>query len=371
MFRCSNKNSVVINRDNTVTDSYNSTLNIEINNGVQARDLQLLRQPVIGIKNRVEEISKRLDKEKRFQVLAWLLEVDYEQHHKFISSTRHSNTGNWLFQKRDFIEWKISASSIFWLHGIEIAEAGKTILASLALAYFYCKYGEIDRQEPQSILSTIVKQLSLMSPEGFLTEAVISLFEKQKKNGVKSRFLWLDESTGLISNLSRAFEQTIIIVDALDECNKETRFQLLDALKELRSSTEGLKIFITSRNDDDIRIELENESDVYIQPSDNSSDIKLFVVAEVEKNISKKRLLKGVVRPELKQRGETEPAIRQALKQLPKDLKATYSAIWDKIQVDTKENSRLAERILKLIICAISPLTVKEMLAALSITPME
>ncbi|KAL7269736.1 hypothetical protein RUND412_007583 [Rhizina undulata] len=170
-----------------------------------------------------------------------------------------------------------------------------------ALAYFYCKYGKIDRQEPQSILSKVAEQLSLMIPEGLLPADVISLYQEQKKDGVKTRRLCLDNSKELILQLSRTFEQTVIIIDALDECNKDTRCQLLDALKELLSSTERLKIFITSRNDDDIRIELENESDVYIQPSDNSSDIKQFVVAEVEKYISRKRLLRGEVQPELKQ----------------------------------------------------------------------
>ncbi|KAL7267661.1 hypothetical protein RUND412_009742 [Rhizina undulata] len=170
-----------------------------------------------------------------------------------------------------------------------------------AVAYFYCKYGEIDCQEPQSILSTIVKQLSLLSPEGFLPKAVISLYNDQRKDGAESRRLGLDKSTELIQQLSKAFEQTVIIVDALDECNKETRYQLLVAFKKLCSSTKSLKIFLTSRNDDDIRIELENESEVYIQPSDNSTDIELFVVAEFEEYISSKRLLSGNVRPELKE----------------------------------------------------------------------
>ncbi|KAL7270984.1 hypothetical protein RUND412_006292 [Rhizina undulata] len=334
MFGCINKGSTVINRDNTVTDSYNTvnapTINIEINNGAQARDLQLLRQPVVAIKNKLEEMSKQLNDlcsggspstnisrlitldAERVEILSWLSEVDYKEHHKFISSARQANTGNWLFEKNAFIEWDKSSSSIFWLHGI--AGAGKTMLASMvvdmfvdrmpnnhALAYFYCKYGESDREEPRSILSTIVKQISLMSPEGFLPKAVISLYKEQKKDGVKSRRLWLDQSTKLISQLSKAFERTVIIIDALDECKKETRCQLLDALKELRSSTEGVKMFITSRNDEDIRIALEDESDVYIQSSDNSNDIKLFVVAEVEKHISKKRLLGGRVRDELKQ----------------------------------------------------------------------
>ncbi|KAL7273230.1 hypothetical protein RUND412_003934, partial [Rhizina undulata] len=344
--------------------------------------------------------------DERYEILTWLSKVDYEQHHKFISSARQDNTGNWLFEKPDFIAWRKSTSSIFWLHGI--AGAGKTMLASMvidtlksqkqtnqALAYFYCKYGEIDRQEPQAILSTVVKQLSLTSPEGFLPEAVISLYDEQN-NGVKSRRLGLDKSKELILHLSRAFDETIIIVDALDECNKDTRYQLLAALKELRSSSEGVKFFITSRNDDDILIQLQNESEVYIQPSDNSSDIELFAVAEVEKYISMGRLLRGEVRPELKHiiidtlisgadrmflwiqlqikhicQEKTESAIRNALTRLPKDLKATYSAIWNKILANTEDTCLLAQRTLKWILSAKSPLTVEEMINAVSITPMK
>ncbi|KAL7276073.1 hypothetical protein RUND412_000957 [Rhizina undulata] len=384
MFACTNKNSVVINRDNTVTDSYNSSsaVNIEINNGVQARD------------------------DERFKILAWLSKVNYQEHHKFIVGVRQANTGNWLFKKKDFIEWEKSASSIFWLHGI--AGAGKTVLAStvidmftkrmptnLGLAYFYCKYGEKERQEPESILSTAVKQLSLLSPKGFLPEPVISLYRKQKNDGVERR-LWLDESTELILQLSKAFGQTVIIVDALDECDKETRCQFLDALKELQSSSKSLKIFITSRNDDDIRIELENESDIYIQLSDNSSDIELFVDTEVGKYISRKRLLGGIVPPELKQtiidtlrneadgmflwvrlqiehicREKSKKAILKALKRLPKDLTATYLVIWKKIHADTEANCLLAQRTLQWILCAKSPLTEKQILDAVSITPMQ
>ncbi|KAL7265790.1 hypothetical protein RUND412_011683, partial [Rhizina undulata] len=242
---------------------------------------------------------------KRFEILKWLSTVDYKQHHDYIPSARQANTGNWLFRKQHFLQWNNASSSIFWLHGIGADFPSSSVIdmprpTNHAVAYFYCKYGEIDRQEPQSILSTIVKQLSLLSPDGFLPKAVISHYEEQKKDGVDSRRLGLDKSVELIQRLSKAFEQTVIIIDALDECNKEKRYNLLVALKKLRSSTKGLKIFLASRNDDDIRIELENEAEVCIQPSDNSDDIELFVVAEVEKYISTKRLLGGEVRPELK-----------------------------------------------------------------------
>ncbi|KAL7266091.1 hypothetical protein RUND412_011377, partial [Rhizina undulata] len=377
-------NSKVVNSGNTTTDSYNVNIqntsgDVTVNTGLQGEE------------------------NKRFEILNWLSKVDYKEHHNFIRSTRQPNTRNWLFEKHDFIQWNESSSStIFWLHGI--AGAGKTMLASsvidmswptnYAVAYFYCKYGEVDRQEPTSILSTIVKQLSLLSPEGFLPKAVISFYEEQRKDGIEFRPLGLDKSSELIQQLSKAFDQTVIIVDALDECNKETRFSLLVALKKLRSSTEGLKIFLTSRNDDDIRLELETESEVFIQSSDNSGDIELFVETEVEKYISTKRLLSGEVRPELKQtikdtlvqgadgmflwvrlqiehirKEKSETAVRNALQRLPKGLEATYSVLWAKIQEDTEDNRCLAERTLKWIICAKRPLRLREIIEAASITP--
>ncbi|KAL7269560.1 hypothetical protein RUND412_007772 [Rhizina undulata] len=256
MFSSSVTNSQVNYNNNNVVNSGNTNVNIQtasgnviVNTGLQGQD------------------------NKRFEILKWLSQVDSKQHHDYIASVRQVNTGHWLFRKHHFLQWNKASSSIFWLYGIE----------------------------PPSILSTIVKHLSLLSPEGYLPKAMISLYNEQRKDGVESRRLGLDKSTELIRQLSKAFEQTVIIVDALDECNKETRYQLLVALKKLRPSTEGLKIFLTSRNDDDIRIELENEAEFYIQSSDNSSDIELFVVAEVEKYILTKRLLSGEVRPELKQ----------------------------------------------------------------------
>ncbi|KAL7269673.1 hypothetical protein RUND412_007647 [Rhizina undulata] len=154
------------------------------------------------------------------------------------------------------------------------------------------------------------------------------------------------------------------------------------ALKKLRSSTEGLKIFIASRNDHDIRVQFENESEVYIQPSDNSSDIERFIVAEVENYVLTKRLQSGEVRSELKHAIKDAlikgargmflwAAIRKALGRLPKDLEATYSVIWCKIQADTTYNRGLAERTLKWIICAKRPLMMSEIVEAAVTAPMQ
>ncbi|KAL7268463.1 hypothetical protein RUND412_008913 [Rhizina undulata] len=114
MFGSRVKDSVVNVKDNHVYDSgnrnsYNTTVNASGNVDVtifneakgHKRDLQSMR----GIENNTQEMSKRLKLDERYEILTWLSEVDYEQHHKFISSARQDNTGEWLFEKPDFIAW--------------------------------------------------------------------------------------------------------------------------------------------------------------------------------------------------------------------------------------------------------------------------
>ncbi|KAL7266423.1 hypothetical protein RUND412_011032 [Rhizina undulata] len=311
----------------------------------------------------------------------------------------------------DFIEWKDSpSSSTLWLHGI--AGAGKTTLASLvidesieskndAVAYFYCKHGERDRQDPASILSTIVKQLSLMGPAEFLPQSVVSTFKAQKP---KSGTMQLSESRKLIANLAENFVQTIIVIDALDECDKESRKDLLAALDIILNSSNGvIKLFVTSRDADDIALKLENVPKIYITSSDNTADIAAFVRAEVDKRILDKSLLRGEVTSEVKEsiieklnygangifhlngnqvfvgyftnqehmRGKNSGDDRGLIAAPTGNLERHVLGNMGKMYGQIAHNRTLAEKTLKWIMCAQSPLAVAEILQALSVEPMD
>lgn len=175
-----------------------------------------------------------------------------------------------------------------------------------ALAYFYCNYKEADRRDPEYILRAIVKQLCTIEPELPLPRLVTTLYKSRESKGFQSGPLTLDESKTLILGLSAGFVQTIICIDALDECNENTREKLLHALQHilkssnLRSSTGSIKIFVTSRDDDDIVLELGGIPNVYIRSSDNTSDINYFVESEIERCIRERKILRGSVGLELK-----------------------------------------------------------------------
>lgn len=94
----------------------------------------------------------------------------------------------------------------------------------------------------------------------------------------------------------------VIVIDALDECEKSTRHLLLQVLQYILNNSVGqVKVFVTSRDDDDIVLHLDGSPNVYIKPNDNSNDINNFIETEIERCISEKKLLRGSVTPELKE----------------------------------------------------------------------
>ena len=57
--------------------------------------------------------------EERRDLLLWLSQIDYESHHEDLRTGILPDSGQWLIQSQEFVEWsQSSASSILWLHGI-------------------------------------------------------------------------------------------------------------------------------------------------------------------------------------------------------------------------------------------------------------
>lgn len=172
-----------------------------------------------------------------------------------------------------------------------------------ALAYFYCNYKEDQRRDPSSILRSIVKQLCLADlGEGF-PEPVSVIYRERKKVADLGRLLNVEESKNLLVILATGFLRTTIVIDALDECDPDTRANLFDVLEAVVSSSKGnhVKVFVTSRDDGDLRKKFEDSPNVYIQERDNSGDINHYIKTEIIACIKGKQLLRGNVGPDLEQ----------------------------------------------------------------------
>ena len=162
--------------------------------------------------------------------------------------------------------------------------------------YFYCSRSaaEPERSNCAAVLASIVRQLSYVELGLPLLKPIIEKYERECQ-GFSSNNLCLDDSRELIIELIEHYFMTTIIIDALDECDREERQSLLDALESiLQESSFGLvKIFLSSRDDRDIVYTLQDYPNLDIISEKNTDDIEAFVRAETDNLVQRRRLLRG------------------------------------------------------------------------------
>ena len=102
-----------------------------------------------------------------------------------------------------------------------------------------------------------------------------------------------NEATNIILNTIVGHSVTYIMVDALDECDRQRREFLIDCLKTiLTKSSSVVKVFVTSRdNHQDIAWSMEGFPALYIDASRNQADIDRYVQYSVTNAVAKRKLL--------------------------------------------------------------------------------
>lgn len=132
-------------------------------------------------------------------------------------------------------------------------------------------------------MQAIVKQLSVAFPAIGLPKPVVAKYDERLKFGLAAGPLAFQESNLLLISLLDIFPRTTIIIDALDESDPTERGRLLEVLTDIiHSSTSMVKIFISSRDDIDIKLKLEKVPNLYIEAQDNSEDIERFIHREMK-----------------------------------------------------------------------------------------
>lgn len=272
-----------------------------------------------------------------------------------------------------------------------VAGAGKTFLTSTVVdhcvenakddeivAFFYCKRDEPNRRNPNDILRSILRQLSTKVTSGDLGAihpALIGLPEKLAASGMA---LHLSTCQTLLAKVMTGYRRITIIVDALDECDRETRDELMNAFNEFVRDNPSLRLFVSSRNDDDIRRHFHSRPVIEIEATDNEGDIFFFVQDELSKDsrwgnldLRLQQEIKEVfhhkskamfqwaalqVRQLSRLRAWTGANIRQQLLAAPRGLKGAYDIVWNQIQDMSKTEKVIAKGALQWVLCAFEPL---------------
>jgi hypothetical protein len=228
------------------------------------------------------------------------------------------DSGQWLFKRKEFIEWQASESTVLWLHGIP--GSGKSRLVACAiehlqnqpnLAYFYCLRGESEkeRSDPDEVLRSLLRQLAFAHDSDELRDEISKRYLELEKNAKKQRHdVERFTSKEVVQFLGDVLigSTTTIIIDAFDELDIYRRGDLFDAFdeiqKRLRDDERGgtVHLLISSRDDQDIALKLSEYHNVHIGVKDNQADIRRFVEQEVKRALRVNLLLQSFVSEELR-----------------------------------------------------------------------
>jgi len=162
-------------------------------------------------------------------------------------------------------------------------------------AFFYCSRNTAEpaRSSPDAILSSIARQLSSLQPGSPLLPPMVAAYREREAEGFASGSFRINESRALILQLIEHYPLTTIVIDALDECHPDNRSDLLETLEAvLRESSSLVKIFVSSRDDQDIVLHLRNYPNLELSSDKNMDDITSFVSTETKDFIRRQKLLR-------------------------------------------------------------------------------
>ena len=158
-------------------------------------------------------------------------------------------------------------------------------------AFFYCNHNEQNRIELKSILLTLLRQLSTVAacPSSMRDDLRIACQAANKENSSLS----LDSCRDQIKKSVNLYPQTVLVLDALDECGYHTRRDLIKFFADLVSECEKtLKVFISSRPDDEFRAKLPHLVNFNLHHNDNKDDIKRFLNVKLDELESERDVFK-------------------------------------------------------------------------------
>lgn len=151
--------------------------------------------------------------------------------------------------------------------------------SKIALAFFYCRRAEAERRKPENILCSFIKQLAVINDRSL--DLLREKYLEKGGRGFLSNVLGSIEAETLLSRMIEQNSETILVLDALDECEEDSSHSLMTILSELIEKDLRVKVLISSRRDDDILAEFETKDNFNISATDNGEDIMSFVRGKI------------------------------------------------------------------------------------------
>ncbi|KAF3934023.1 hypothetical protein ABW19_dt0201138 [Dactylella cylindrospora] len=277
--------------------------------------LQELDKPISRIDKATEAIVDHLNGNQRGKILKWISSINHNLQHEFVQETITSGTCTWLHVEEKFLEWRKSSSSgLFWLKGDP--GCGKTRLTSSviqlllanrdknqsqeSIAYFYCdaKTEDKSRTDTANVLRSLLKQIAALRPGQPIQQPIKAAYDARVSSGNSGSPPSFSEAKSLVLGIAddQLYPEITIIIDAMDECDKKKRGDLLDFLVKLIQEANSLvKVFLSSRpHEQDLNLQLEDVLKHYVELDHTTPDIHRFIDMTMADYVSKKKFLPRV-----------------------------------------------------------------------------
>ena len=325
---------------------------------------------------------------------------------------RSPNTCDWILTNQLYVEWlSAQRSSILWLSGgpgkgktmmsIFITDQREEVIMKSqdALIYYFCDNKDAHRNTVAGILGGFIAQLLRQRPDLF--EHIRKRFAERKTDiftaSDKLQSLWF-----IFKDMvdSCSYNVTYCVLDGLDECDDESLRYFIRNLRDLVDKGLNkaiLKLIVVSRNNHVIKTGLAQLPQIDLDSSELKSqvesNVEAFIAHKVQQLFQQWKVLhyelleaskiqKDKVQRELLDRAEgtylwvslvyeelqktSIVDLDDTLKSLPKGLDAIYARILRHIPEKRRE---VAAQVLRKVVVAFRPLTVRELGAAVISQP--
>ncbi|KAH8812078.1 hypothetical protein F5884DRAFT_831783 [Xylogone sp. PMI_703] len=327
-------------------------------------------------------------REKRRQLLESLSSYDYLAAFKQNRRKKYRATAEWLFGTPEFERWiNGTGHPLFWCSGK--MGSGKTILTTsvvdyiimekckpdIPVAYFFSRFDDQESLNAEAIVRCIIKQLLGSADLPKEIESQLERLNSLSGCGALSE---------LLRTTTRQFKALYIVIDGVDECEKQERDELFWILSSLISIDNVARIFIASR--DSLFGEIQKRFDVFEQCSMGNvlaqGDITTFIEGTIQDRIENQDLNVGDngLIEEIKQAlvcgaegmllwvtfqieeicaQHCDEDIRRAIKHLPMSLAETFNRIL--VRIASRGNIRVAQKAFPWAIATRRPLSLNEL----------
>lgn len=163
---------------------------------------------------------------------------------------------------------------------------------SIGITFVYFKYNESE-QTFDNVLSSLLQQL--LQDSEVIPPDLLNLYERHRDRNTSPT---TDELTQALSTMIESHKEVFCVIDALDECHENLRWELIERLESFGPK---LRVLITSRYMDSIAEDLGTYEQYEIKA--NKADIELFIEHQLRRN----RNLRKIV--------QRSPSLRDDIKQ--------------------------------------------------------